>query len=83
MSDQAKAGPLALPPDRKILLSIHEVAAILDISHGTVATWEADGRMPPAVRIGRRRLWPRAVLEAWAAAGCPPAATWERIREGA
>jgi predicted DNA-binding transcriptional regulator AlpA len=38
----------------------------------------AAGNTPAGVRLGARRLWARAELEAWLLAGCPSRAQWER-----
>lgn len=35
-----------------------ELAAALRCSPRTLTDWERSGRIPPAIRIGRRRLWP-------------------------
>lgn len=35
-----------------------DLCAILRCSQQTLRRMEADGRIPPATRIGRRKLWP-------------------------
>jgi predicted DNA-binding transcriptional regulator AlpA len=47
------------------------------------ATWwrlHAAAKTPAAVKLGRKRLWNRAELEAWIAAKCPGRREWEAMR---
>jgi predicted DNA-binding transcriptional regulator AlpA len=47
------------------------------------ATWwrlHAAAKTPAAVKLGRKRLWNRAELEAWIAAKCPDRQTWEAMQ---
>ena len=39
-----------------------ELAAALRCSPRTLTDWERSGRIPPAIRIGRRRLWPASTV---------------------
>ena len=40
--------------------------------------WDASGRIPRAVAIGRLKRWRRNELEAWVEAGCPSRDEWDR-----
>lgn len=35
-----------------------DLCALLHCSHVTLRRMELDGRIPPAIRVGRRKLWP-------------------------
>lgn len=58
-------------PDR--LIGRHDLARLFDVSLVTVRAWERDGKLPPAVRMGRKPFWPpdaiRAFFEARLAEG--------------
>ncbi|MFO0875485.1 MAG: hypothetical protein U0575_16170 [Phycisphaerales bacterium] len=41
---------------------------------------DASGRVPRAIRLGRRALWSLDDLRAWVAAGSPPRDRWEALR---
>ena len=41
-----------------------DLCAILRCSQQTLRRMEADGRIPPATRIGRRKLWPAEAVAA-------------------
>jgi predicted site-specific integrase-resolvase len=45
-------------------LTAEELAAGLRCSPRTLTEWERLGRIPPAIRIGRRRLWPASTVAA-------------------
>lgn len=62
----------------KLLLNLQEVAAVLGIAPSTVQSWEQEGILPGARRLGGRRLWCRQELEQWCLAGCPPAIEWSK-----
>jgi predicted DNA-binding transcriptional regulator AlpA len=48
-------------------------------SHGSNLI--AAGKLPRGATIGKRkRIWLRSEIEAWLAAGAPPAARWESIK---
>lgn len=54
--------PTASSPPIPGLLA-EEMAAALRCSPRTLTAWEKSGRIPPAIRIGRRRLWPAETVE--------------------
>ena len=43
-------------------LTAEDLAAALRCSPRTLTEWERSGRIPPAIRIGRRRLWPASTV---------------------
>jgi excisionase family DNA binding protein len=54
------------------LLDTRAVADLLRCSTRHVTRLRDAGRMPAAVRLGRLCRWPRAAIDGWVAAGCPP-----------
>jgi predicted DNA-binding transcriptional regulator AlpA len=68
-----------LPPT----LTRPELAIYLHRSVPSIDRDDAAGRLPRAVRIGRRKLWRRAEIDAWLLAGCPPRSEWEAIQAAA
>jgi predicted DNA-binding transcriptional regulator AlpA len=56
----------------RLLVTAAEAAALCGKSLRTWRTWDAAGRIPRPVRIGRSTLWRADELRAWVAAGCPP-----------
>lgn len=53
------------------------VAKRLGVSQRTIRLWETEGKIPPALRIGRTCRWEPEVVERWLAAGCPSRAAAE------
>lgn len=47
------------------LMSIDEVAALLNVSVPTVRWLRQEGRFAPAVRVGRRLVWDPRDVETW------------------
>lgn len=39
-----------------------DLCALLRVTPQTIRRMEQDGRLPPAIRIGRRKLWPAEVI---------------------
>lgn len=39
-----------------------DLCAVFKITPTTLRNWEKSGRIPPAIRIGRRKLWPADVI---------------------
>ncbi|MGA2620178.1 MAG: helix-turn-helix domain-containing protein [Thermoguttaceae bacterium] len=60
------------PTDRGLLLNSRETARLLGVSSRTIATMQANKRIPQPVRIGRSVRWSFDELKAWIAEGCPP-----------
>lgn len=60
-----------------ILLRPEHAAAACGMSRSHFDTLNASGAIgPKPIELGRIKLWPRAELERWAAAGCPGRVEW-------
>ncbi len=53
------------------LLSIQDMAAIVNCSVASVYTMKAYGRIPPPLRVGRLVRWDPRVVQKWVDDGCP------------
>ncbi|HMO84346.1 MAG TPA: helix-turn-helix domain-containing protein [Lacipirellulaceae bacterium] len=58
-----------------------EAARLCGVSRTSWYGLQAAGRLPRPVRLGRRVVWRVEELKAWLAAGCPPLAKWQHMRE--
>lgn len=67
--------------DKHLLLTANQAAALCNVSLRTWRAWDAAGKIPRPVRIGRKVFWRPEELRAWVAAECPDRVTWEPIRE--
>lgn len=47
------------------LIDHHTVAKNLGVTTRTLRTWIRDGQIPAPVRIGRKQIWVKPVLETW------------------
>jgi predicted DNA-binding transcriptional regulator AlpA len=63
-----------------LLLTAAQAAALLGRSVRTWRTWDAAGKIPQAIRVGRSAFWRPDELRAWVAAGCPDRATWKALQ---
>ena len=63
-------GPLAVDAE--------DLAKMLGVSMRHIRRMDAEGRLPRAVNLGRRKLWAVDVIRAWLLADCPDRAPWER-----
>jgi prophage regulatory protein len=54
-----------------VLLGVEHVAELLGVSSRHVRRLADAGRCPQPVRLGGCVRWPRHVVEAWVAEGCP------------
>ena len=61
----------------QLLLTAKSAAAMCGKSLRTWRTWDAAGRIPRPMRIGRSVLWRAEELRDWVAAGCPRRMEWE------
>ena len=52
---------------KQAFMSHREAAEYLGINEATLYTWVSDGRAPRSVRIGGRRKYKQADLDAWLA----------------
>jgi predicted DNA-binding transcriptional regulator AlpA len=64
-------------PQPALLLSARQAAAACGKSLRTWRTWDAGGRIPRPVRIGRSTLWRSDELRRWIDTGCPRREEWE------
>ena len=63
-----------------LLLRAHEAAALCAVALRTWRSWDAAGKIPQPVRIGRSTLWRAEELRQWIAAGCPRRQQWEELQ---
>jgi predicted DNA-binding transcriptional regulator AlpA len=78
------AEPAAIPSEHSatyLLLRAPQAAALLNTSERTWRTWNATGKIPRPMHIGRGVYWRPEELKAWIAAGCPDRVTWEVIQK--
>lgn len=59
------------------LINIRQLAGILGVSVRHVQRLLDTGRLPAPLYIGRCRRWRREEIDAWLAAGAPPAERWQ------
>lgn len=59
--------PAAMPT----MLTVDDIARMLVCSPRTVYRLTDAKCLPPPVRLGALARWPRAVIDAWVAEGCP------------
>jgi excisionase family DNA binding protein len=53
------------------MLTVHDVARMLNCSTRTVYRLTDSGRMPRPVKLGALIRWPCAIIEQWITNGCP------------
>jgi excisionase family DNA binding protein len=68
------------PSTEPHLIPDFEAATLAGVSRATWHRLRAAGKVPPAVRLGRKVLWRRAEIVAWIEAGCPDARTWAAMQ---
>jgi predicted DNA-binding transcriptional regulator AlpA len=54
-------------------------AALCGCSRSHWHVLAAAGKIPPSIRLGRKRLWRAEEIRAWIDAGCPDGATWDAM----
>ena len=54
-----------------LLIDAKAVALLTGLSVRTVWRFASCGKIPPPLPVGGRRLWRRAEIVEWVAAGCP------------
>lgn len=59
------------PGTQPAMLTVHDVARVLNCSARTVYRLADSGRMPRPVKLSALVRWPRQVIEQWIASGCP------------
>jgi predicted DNA-binding transcriptional regulator AlpA len=85
---QSKIRPHQVPnellaDDGSILLTIRQVAKLLQVSERTVWNYSDAGLMLKPVKLGGGRAvrWPADELRAWVRAGCPTHEQWQKIKK--
>jgi predicted DNA-binding transcriptional regulator AlpA len=73
---------MTLAPDQALLLAARDAARLCGVSERTWRTWDAGGRVPRAVEIGRSKFWRRRELEEWIGQGCPDRHAWQTMSSG-
>ena len=74
---------MRLFPSFKLLLSIADLAQLLNTSSRTVHRLKSAGLIPSPVRIGCRPRWRREEIAAWLEAGCPDRKSWMQLKRAA
>ena len=62
-----------------ILLSAEDAARALGIGRTLFLQLDREGKIPMGHNLGKRKLWSRKELEAWADAGMPTRQNWLEI----
>jgi predicted DNA-binding transcriptional regulator AlpA len=62
-------------------LTREDMAIYLNRSKASIDRDDSAGRLPRSFRVGQRKLWKRAEVEAWLQANCPDRKTWEAMRK--
>ena len=68
-----------VPPDAPAGIGPADAAKLVGMSRSTFDTFVAAGLVPPPAAVGGKRIYCRAMLEAWVAHGCPPAAAFAPV----
>lgn len=76
----AEPAPSPRPPVEPMLIDDRAAAALAGVSRSHWHTLRAAGKLPPAVRLGRKVLWRRSELVAWIEASCPDSKTWAAMQ---
>jgi predicted DNA-binding transcriptional regulator AlpA len=69
-----------VPDGPPLLLRAAQACRLCSVSEATWGRWDSAGKIPRGIKIGGARLWRRAELLDWVAAGCPPRREWEARR---
>ena len=71
-----------MPPDALDALLIPDTAAatIAGVSRATWQRLRSAGKLPPAIRLGRKDLWRRSEIVEWIEAACPDGRTWAAMQ---
>ncbi|EHB53666.1 regulatory protein MerR [Mycolicibacterium rhodesiae JS60] len=55
----------AIMSENSVFIDAAGIATYCGRSIETVRYWERLGKLPPSAKLGRRRVWKRADIEAW------------------
>lgn len=74
--DLSVMGAMASGPhvdaDPAALLSVQDLAGLLQVDARTVRRWRTDGKLPPAIELGGVIRWQPGVVQDWLARGGQP-----------
>ena len=73
-------GPRAGTGETPAMLTVRDVARMLNCSTRTVYRLTGSGRMPRPVKLGVLVRWPRVAIDEWMSQGCPRAGREEVVR---
>jgi len=76
----ATPAPAPTEPIAPLAVDATKAAKLIGVSTAHFWVMLASGQIPPGFRLGRRRLWAVAELQAWILAGAPTADRWRVIR---
>lgn len=68
--------PVAGQIHEPLLIPDTAAAVMAGVSRAHWHRLRAAGKLPPAIRLGRKVLWRRLEVADWIAAGCPDSRTW-------
>lgn len=57
--------------NESLMLSMKDIARLMQCSDKHVVNLRKQARMPPCIKLGTLVRWPRTLIEAWIADGCP------------
>jgi excisionase family DNA binding protein len=69
---QTVENPSTLAALPKLLIDARTVGNLLGCSWRTVYRLADSGALPPGLRLGGLRRWPRQAIEEWVSGGCKP-----------
>jgi len=64
------------------LLTVHQVARMLNCAESMVRERDKKGMLPVPIRIGGSKQWRKKELLDWIGAGCPARQKWESLKQG-
>ena len=79
MPDAPSAIPVVVQA-APLLVAAEDAAKLLGLSRRTFERLLGTGRIPRPLRLGRRRLWRVAELQAWTDGDCPSRERWDIMR---
>lgn len=64
------------PLHLRLAVDINGLCELLSMSRSTVYSLYSSGRLPEGAKVGGKRFWSVAEIEAWVTAGMPPRSVW-------
>ena len=80
MDMQEDTTSAVLTANKKLLLRCDEAAELCGCSARRWRTWDAGGKIPMPVYIGRSKFWRPQELRDWINAGCPDRRKWKMLQ---